>query len=278
MSPGRAGLGQIEGRSGMSAGPFHGWEQQVRSFGRARAVRVVHGGSQKIEEHAHDWSYLMLPILGEVTESMEGRATRIAAPAVSLHAAHAPHANCIGEWGFESLSIEFDPKWLANGNVRLHRAVSRGWTGIVGSRATWELATAWRDERASERDLANVTKAFLLRGICREAWPQPTWLRQVETFLRAEVPLSTAEIAGRLNLHPAWLARAYRGAVGEGLHDTIRRQRIQRAVVLLRSSSMSAAGIAVIAGFCDQSHMNRAFAAVLDRTPGQIRAEAHMMV
>jgi transcriptional regulator GlxA family with amidase domain len=78
-------------------------------------------------------------------------------------------------------------------------------------------------------------------------------------------------------LHPAWLARAYRAWRGEGLADTVRRRRVERGALLLRMSDTPLAEVAVACGFCDQSHMNRSFRAVLGRTPLDVRSEASLL-
>ena len=91
--------------------------------------------------------------------------------------------------------------------------------------------------------------------------------------MSADEPIPTREIARRLDLHPAWLARAYRHFRGEGLGETARRHRVEQATALLRRTDLPLAEIAHDAGFCDQSHMNRCFAAVLGRTPAIVRTE-----
>jgi AraC family transcriptional regulator len=92
-------------------------------------------------------------------------------------------------------------------------------------------------------------------------------------FLSVAEPPSTLDLARRLDLHPAWLARAYRHFSGEGLAETARRHRVEQASALLRRTDLPLADIAHSAGFCDQSHMNRCFAAVLGRTPARVRTE-----
>jgi AraC family transcriptional regulator len=72
-----------------------------------------------------------------------------------------------------------------------------------------------------------------------------------------------------------WLSRAYRCWRGEGLCEALRRRRVEAAAILLESSDKSLAEIAAAAGFCDQSHMNRAFKKHLGRTPSIARA-AHL--
>lgn len=89
--------------------------------------------------------------------------------------------------------------------------------------------------------------------------------------------MATVDLARALELHPAWLARAYRAWRGEGLAETARRRRVERAVLLLRGGGAPLASVALDSGFCDQSHMNRAFRAVLGRTPAQVRGEARLL-
>ena len=59
--------------------------------------------------------------------------------------------------------------------------------------------------------------------------------------------------------------------------ETVRRRRVERATVQLRASTAPLADIAAECGFCDQSHMNRAFRAVLGRTPLDVRREAPLI-
>jgi len=85
--------------------------------------------------------------------------------------------------------------------------------------------------------------------------------------------MSIEQIARQLGVHPVWLARAYRRVVGEGMQDTMRRKRVERALMLLRDSDWPPAQIAAEVGFCDQSHMIRCFHAVLGRTPGKAQQQ-----
>ena len=64
--------------------------------------------------------------------------------------------------------------------------------------------------------------------------------------------------------------------MGEGVGETRRRRRVETASALLRNTRLPLAEVALAAGFCDQSHMNRCFAAVLGRTPLQVRRERQL--
>lgn len=53
--------------------------------------------------------------------------------------------------------------------------------------------------------------------------------------------------------------------------ETAARFRLERAAHLLRETDQTAAGVALEAGFCDQSHMNRTFRRLLGRLPSEVR-------
>jgi AraC family transcriptional regulator len=250
---------------------------ELRTLAGAKAVRVVHPGGQGIEEHRHDWPSLTLYVLGGCAELYEGGAATLRGPSAVLHPAGRPHADRIDDSGLETVSIQFDPAWLrmAGHDVRLDR--SRCWAGGPVAAEARRLATAWRQPDLPERALADATGAFVRFALTQGDELPPAWLDRVVRSLEAETPPATAALAQRLDLHPAWLARAYRAATGEGLQETVRRKRVQAAVDGLRRTESGLAQIALAAGFCDQSHMNRGFQAVLGRTPLQVRAERNLL-
>lgn len=238
-------------------------------------VRVIHPPGQEISEHTHDWPFLMLPTCGEYVETFDGGGTRIAGPSAVLHPPGHCHANCIGDYGMEAISIVFDASWIGGEAVALTDERPRLWIGGIVGAAARKLSRTWRDRRQSESEVAHSTASFLALALRYEGHParRPRWLDDVLDLLQCDVLPTTAEIAARLNLHPAWLARAYRRATGEGLHETVRRRRVERAVVRLRATTAPLSEIALDAGFCDQSHMDRVFKSMLARTPGEVRAE-----
>jgi AraC family transcriptional regulator len=256
---------------------FHGLELPLRTFSGARAVRVVHPGGQDIEEHRHDWPSLTLHGLGAADEMYDGGELRISGPSAVLHPAGRSHADRIGEAGLETVSVQFDPAWLRSGGAAVHLDQTRCWSGGRVGAASRRLAAVWTCEDVSELTLAHATYGFIAMALTETGETAPAWLDHVSRALDADTPPSTQAIAGTLGLHPAWLARAYRAAVGEGLQDTSRRRRVERAVALLRQTDDAPSDIAAAAGFFDQSHMNRGFRQLLGRTPSRVRAERDLL-
>jgi AraC family transcriptional regulator len=255
---------------------FNGLEIELHRFSGARVLRVVHPGEQQIEEHCHDWAYIGLYTAGRYRERYDGGEADMSGPCAVLHPAGRPHADVVETEGLETLTIEFDPAWL-----RLHgfaRKLDRSlvWSGGAVGMASRRLSRLLAGARADEARLGRATAQFLNFALMAERQAMPAWVNGVRDRLGDVEPAGATDIARTLELHPAYLARAYRAAMGEGVAETRRRRRVETASALLRSTNLSLAEIALTAGFCDQSHMNRCFSGVLGRTPLQVRRERQL--
>ena len=243
----------------------------------AHVARVMHPPGQHIETHAHDWPVLTLYRLGGYREQAEdGRSIVFDGPSVVLQPAGVGHADEIGERGLETLAMTFDPAWLTPEARALMPARTQWRQGGDIAIAARALAEAWAAAETGAEQMRALTSQFVIRMLARAGASRaaPAWAGAVTALLDCT---DTTEMARSLSLHPAWLARAYRAWRGEGLAETARRLRVERAALLLRGSDAPLADIALAAGFCDQSHMNRAFRAVLDRTPLDVRLETALL-
>ncbi len=96
--------------------------------------------------------------------------------------------------------------------------------------------------------------------------------RTVE-LLRGTVrePIGLAELARAVDLHPAHLARSFRGAMGVSPGEYHRRVRIAAACQSLAISDEPIAGLAGDLGFADQAHLTRWFTRVAGISPAAYR-------
>jgi AraC family transcriptional regulator len=242
----------------------------------AHVARIMHPPGQRIDAHGHDWPGLSLYRMGAYEEMAEdGASAALGGPSVVFQPSGAAHADRIGAAGLETLTMTFDPDWLAPDARRVLPQRTSWRPGGPLAFAARRLAEVWLSSQ-DDRTLRSATSAFLLVMFARSQTPaQPRWLGEVDEALGLSTP--TALIARRLKRHPAWLARAYRACRGEGLGDTLRRKRVEQATLRLRAGGAPLADVAAECGFCDQSHMNRSFRAVLGRTPLQVRDEAALV-
>ncbi|MGY4395417.1 AraC family transcriptional regulator [Sphingomonas sp. UYAg733] len=249
---------------------LHGTTTVLRRVPGIHVLRVEHRPRQRIEEHIHDWPCLTFFRCGAYVERIDEAEVAIHGPALAFHPAGCAHANAIGTAGLETLSVVFDPAVLAPTLGALHRQ-SRIWQGgSLGRTVTRTVRYLLTPALDPAQELCNLFEVALAADQRR---PQPHWLPRMRTMI-AQGTTSTAGIAKLLGLHPGWLARAYLQATGESIQELHRRRRVERALGLIRTTADSLATIAAEVGFCDQSHMARAFNAVLGRPPSAVRDSA----
>jgi len=194
----------------------------------------------------------------------------VSGPSAVFYRAGARHRNTTAAVGFEQIEIEFDPAWL--GCRWLPRMPVALWIGgRVGSEAR-HLAHICQAETSDAR-LREAVREFLERAI-RGPKPEPAdWIAKLRQRLGEDTSLKISELAAGAHRHPSWVGSVYRQATGEGLQETAARLRVELATRLLRETGQELSCIALEAGFCDQSHMNRTFRRVLGRSPMAVRAE-----
>ena len=259
---------------GLNGTPIaRGIEEDIRCLPGAIAVRVIEAGGSVVEEHCHDWPVLSLYLMGDVLKVQDGGEVRVNRPAVVFHGAGESHSNVIGAAGLEQLDIQFDPAWIKLSAADEAIRTVTFWTGGKVMAEANRLRLQWLDNRSSEAQLASATARFINIAFAAEDVREPEWLPTLLLKLKSDLAPSTERLALELNMHPGWLAQAYRTAVGEGLRQTVQRHRVERATKLLRTTDLAAADIAAAAGFYDQSHMIRNFKQLLGRLPSRVRAD-----
>lgn len=251
---------------------FQGLEIELHSFPGVRVLRVVHPGAQVIDEHAHDWAYIGVYTAGRYRERYDGGEADMCGPCAVVHPAGRMHADVVEVEGLETLTIEFDPAWLKRQGFAGELDSSLLWSGGAVGLASRRLSALLGAKTVDEAVLGRATAQFLDFAISAEPNITPPWLPEARARLSEDTTV-VATLARRLGLHPAYLARAYRAATGEGFGEAQRRRRVVSASTLLRQTALPLAEIAIAAGFCDQSHMNRCFSSVLGRTPRSVRSE-----
>ena len=250
---------------------FHGSESLVQAFTGAVGKRVSHAPGANIPTHRHDWPNLTIHLLGSYTEQVEEESCVLRGPSVTFQPAGNCHANSIGQDGLETIGILFDPAWIGSGSKALLPERAQCWQGGAVSGMARRLAGSWFRKEAGEQQLARQVRDLLRLATDSKTTLEPKWMQTCSKELQSKCPRSTVEIARGLNLHPAWLARAYKAFTGEGMHETIRRSRTLYALNLLQNSNLSLSEIATKANFCDQAHMTRCFTSILGQPPAQVR-------
>jgi len=255
-------------------GKIHDVREELGRDPTAVASLTVIPAGRKVAAHVHTNPYLALHVLGSYRDSADQGVAPVSGPAAVFFPAGSTHEMAIGDAGLATVIIEFDPD-------ALHRSV--GGTGELRSRRLWlggevgrharRLAHGWLSGASAEQQFI-CTTAFLKSTLATAPLDgAPRWLDELETLVDEEFLTPDVERwATTFGVSRSWLLRAYRHWRGEGLGERLRRRRVEAAAALLESSDRQLAEIALETGFCDQSHMNRAFKKCIGRTPAIARA------
>lgn len=126
--------------------------------------------------------------------------------------------------------------------------------------------------------------ASLCRDLGRQPWQRdeselPAWIREVRRKIRDEQGerRTLADLAADFDVHPVYLARAFRRHYGRSIGETRRRLRVDDAVRKLASGHNCLSGLALELGYADQSHFTREFKRETGWTPGRFRDTARAL-
>lgn len=140
------------------------------------------------------------------------------------------------------------------------------------ARAMPLLFEVWHWEPSSPLAIESIFTELLA-----DALPQPTpaagdKLQRVLDRLEADhAPQpSLQELAAIADLHPVYLARAFRKRYGIAPSDYLRKRRLHKAVSLIAGRRTLVRAASEL-GFVDQSHLHRCFVAEFGMTPGAFR-------
>lgn len=239
-------------------------------FRGVRVRRVLDPSRAVVAEHAHDWPMISLYVMGEYRNFTDCGEREIAGPSMVFYRPGAAHRNVAGETGFEQIEIEFDSAWLGSSALPPEAVLTRvgGTCGALARSVAAQCVAGF-----SEAELRSSIQRLLTIARHQPARSVSTWIDRVTTRLRADPGRRIAELAREVGRSPAWIGPAYRSLIGEGLQEVAARFRVERAARLLRESERPLCAIAIEAGFCDQSHMNRTFRRVLGRLPTAVRRD-----
>ncbi|HYM61174.1 MAG TPA: helix-turn-helix transcriptional regulator, partial [Thermoanaerobaculia bacterium] len=107
----------------------------------------------------------------------------------------------------------------------------------------------------------------------RDSGAKPPWLLAARDMIaaRSREALRPADVAAAVGVPEARLSKAFRAQLGMTVTGAIRLTRVEAAARELRRSADSVVAVAARCGFCDASHLIRAFEALHGVTPAVFR-------
>lgn len=164
----------------------------------------------------------------------------------------------------------FDQYELSESDVRL--AIARN------ADAKFRLLTVYKEWLLNDSFSGPSIHMLLIRLISQDRIRPadatlPGWVGRITAFLHENwsEPLTLHDLALIADLHPVTLSKQFPLYFACTLGEYKRKLRIEKALSLLKSSSLSVTDIALACGFFDQSHFIRVFKEVTRLRPLQYK-------
>jgi AraC family transcriptional regulator len=229
---------------------------------------------EHLARHTHDRACVAMMLEGSFDLSIAGRVLPCPPAAVATEPAGERHANRIGRSGAHVVVIQPDPSrtdLLRPFAPFLERTSHRHDAGIAARAARLSRELDRPDDLAALAAEAAVLEILVVlgRGSRGAERAPPRWLLRARELVHAKFrePLRIADVAREADVHPGHLARAFRQHFRMPLGSYVRTLRLEWVAARLLESEESLAGIALAAGFADQSHLTRAFKLYSGLTP-----------
>ena len=262
----------------LSHGQFFGHYQARRQVGElALAEMQPTVPEHDVQPHMHDDAHLLLLIDGQYLSSAHGMPAVCSGATLVLNPPGTQHRDRFrGLAGrFFTLSWTHD-RWRQACQQRLlpERALRLGAPALAQATTLLSELRHWDDASP----LA-VQAAFELllddAGIDArvELSSGPAWLSRVRERLADDCAVSPdiATLARICDVHPVYLARAFRRRYGCSPAEYLRRCRLERALLMVQRSDSSLTEIALACGYADHSHFTHTFARRYGCTPSTFR-------
>ena len=230
-----------------------------------------HRSEHRIPPHKHANDYLCIVLSGGFAEQEGKRWHERPSGSVFTHHAGETHHDRFGPRGAKCVNLHFATG--QSGPVVESRCSAA--IRIAAEQLAFELAACSREDLAL---------ASLAAEIMASLDPAPAtksdrggWLgRVVEAICDApDRRWTLAEIAAVADRHPVHVAQSFRARTGMSLGAFQRLRRLTGLSLALRNARTPLAALAAEFGYCDQSHMNSEFRAVLGTSPGRYRRDFH---
>lgn len=259
-------------RTAFAPGRFYGAPTVERQLPGVRLAHLAATMSaEHVDEHSHDDAHFVLATHGRYETTAWGEETE--GPVLVYNPPGVVHRDRFVETGGHFLAVSFAAAdWRALGDGAAAIDALR-LTGHAARRAALRLTRALLSADVEPLSLEGLSLELAAEAVAPigESDHRPGWLTLAETYLADafDQPIGVADLARVAGVHPVHLARGYRRWLGAAPGERLRARRLERAADLLMAGRASIGEIALAAGFCDQSHLNRQFRQAYGVTPGE---------
>jgi AraC family transcriptional regulator len=253
-------------------GDFFGLTETRREVAGFSVVIAAADPDVAVQRHTHEDAHFILLLDGHYISAARDAAHLHAEPALLYNPPGTTHRDTFADrrGRFLGVSVSHARFTEATDVARPSQEAIRLWAPSALDVVHRLARTLPHDELAIEALCLELLATFVRDKL--DTHP-PGWLIRACDSLHDRVcePLTVRDIAADAGVHPIYLARQFRRFFGCSPADYVRRRRIERAALLVRTTSQPLSTIAIECGFVDQSHFTRVFRHTFATSPAAYR-------
>lgn len=238
-----------------------------------------HDGDGDFPPHKHDTWEIVYQYSGSVTVVQNGVSFDMSPGMMIVHPEGAIHQDIYSAY-YELIYLFVEGEVLSECDTILYDDADRSFGALFEVALREYLGKSpFRTEMLA--NLAAQLELLIRRQMASRTVPRheshadPRLLAATQ-ILRNSVtsPVSVDEVCDRIGVSRTWLYESFRAAHHCSPHEFLNRLRLERALALLRHSSLKIGFIAAECGYCSTSHLTNHVKRVTGHTPREIRAGA----
>jgi AraC family transcriptional regulator len=256
----------------LSPGNYFGVERKCLENNSFKFNITQYDPFSEISAHSHENAYLSLLINGNYKESGNSGQNLVDPGQILFRPSGYQHANQFLKLGGRCFNIELKKELLEK--YELMAAIP----GISVTYKTGSFEDVYKAMYSFYSDgFVSLSEEYIFTWLTEKTrYKIPlrlVWLSKVKTILENEFEThhSIESVAGRVFVHPMYLARAFKEKEGLTFGEYQLKMRLEKAMELLFKKAGSVNDIACSAGFSDASHLVRSFRLHYQVTPAKFR-------
>ena len=244
-----------------------------QTFRDAGLIEIRYPPHTVLPRHAHVSPLFLLTVAGAFEETVAQRSRTCGPRRLIYRPAGEEHSQQFSSVGATCLAIELPDTRASETGLAADGVELDGIHTLLAMRLYDEFRRPTTETSLVVEETV-ATLAAAGRALTRiDAEASTAWLDRVVDMIEARLstPIRLSELAVEAGRHPVHVSRCFQRRFGCDVSEFVRRRRVHEACRRIRDTTDSLSAIAASTGFSDQSHLGRAFRAVMGTSPGAYR-------
>jgi len=257
-------------------GKYLGVNKRQQAYGDIFLSNTCYNKELQSDWHYHENPFFSFLFSGGSVENRKSECIECIPGQIYFYNWHEPHKNTNYQENTQNFNIELDAHWLKT--LDINETAITGSFSIQSPDIKFTIVKLFKEFLRSD-DLSgasiNLLTLELLQQLCRTSITRhrPVWVNQLKEILHDHWSenLSLHHLASLLNIHHVTISKYFSRYFDCTLGEYVRKIRVEKALGLVRSTSLSLSAIAYECGFADQSHFIRTFKDQTGFRPNEFR-------